>query len=310
MLILCSGYVYGSGAYFQSDFGYRNVDVITKNTNNKNDPIYMSFNFGYLYQDILGIELGYTPDSDVVIDNETLKLSGFDFALRPQYKFDENIYIYAKVGVFSYALQSDTYNDDSISSSLSLGVEYELNKNWSVTSSMQYIDQIGSSQHREFNLYTYNFGIKYKFNDEPVNNNESSVVYNNNNVVELVQAKESFEFSILFGHDEHGLSQQSISMVYEKLIDFHEEDKDIEKITIEGYSNSIGESDYNMKLSNRRANNISNIISDYLHYPLDSINIIAHGEKFILKDENNQESFDNSRRVNVNIIYKDNKDGI
>jgi len=109
---------------------------------------------------------------------------------------------------------------------------------------------------------------------------------------------QDFSEMALFDFDSDQLNATGAE-VMEGLVAKVAEFKGVSSITVTGHTDSTGDDDYNMALSERRATTIANMLSEY--YPDAAINAVGKGEAEPLESNDTQEGRSKNRRVEVDL---------
>lgn len=109
----------------------------------------------------------------------------------------------------------------------------------------------------------------------------------------LINDKNNFELFVYFGFDQYFLTSKAI----EKLKGFFELHYDVNyQILLEGYTDSIGDANYNIWLSKKRALSVKKYLLK-MGVPESNISLIAKGESEPIFSKPNVEDYRKSRRV-------------
>ncbi len=78
-------------------------------------------------------------------------------------------------------------------------------------------------------------------------------------------------------------------------------------ILIEGHTCNLGSPEYNMELSMKRAQSVSDYLSDKMGIPAERIRIMYYGEKFPIASNNTEEGRTRNRRVSIRFLPRRDK---
>ena len=128
--------------------------------------------------------------------------------------------------------------------------------------------------------------------------NISDAVSSENNgkdVPSSAKDKYEYEFSVYFGFDQYFLSSIAISSLQNFYNDHYNR---VYEIIVTGHTDSVGDEDYNLWLSRKRANSVKKYLLS-MGVDVSNISIIAKGETEIVYDGSSKENANKSRRVIV-----------
>ena len=111
-------------------------------------------------------------------------------------------------------------------------------------------------------------------------------------------SNELISHEVYFNTDEFTISKAE----FNKLLDFIKqiESVDIDRISIQGFCDDRGSSNYNLDLSSKRANAIKNIITSYIKKQTSVLNVNGEGEVELTTEE--QTLFNELRALNRKVI--------
>ena len=110
-----------------------------------------------------------------------------------------------------------------------------------------------------------------------------------------VKVKDKYEFSVYFGFDQHFLSSIAISSIHE-FYNFHY--NRMYEIVVTGHTDSVGDEDYNLWLSKKRAHSVKKYLIS-MGVDESNISIVAKGETELIYTSSSKEDTRKSRRVIV-----------
>lgn len=102
--------------------------------------------------------------------------------------------------------------------------------------------------------------------------------------------------NLVFEFDSDELTDSSTELLKE-IVNHLRTVRDYKKLIISGHTDSVGNSQYNMKLSEKRANAIRKILIDQYHFEADKIEAIGYGPNVPVADNGNFQSRQLNRRV-------------
>ena len=111
--------------------------------------------------------------------------------------------------------------------------------------------------------------------------------------------KLTMKSGILFGFDSYGLNQSSkdnLAKLAETLKDYEDTN-----ILVAGHTDNVGSEDYNMKLSDRRADAVADYLSN-MGVKRARMSVIGYGESAPIVDNTSEAGRDKNRRVELAIV--------
>lgn len=116
--------------------------------------------------------------------------------------------------------------------------------------------------------------------------------------------------NVLFALDESKLSKEGNAYLdqflaaYVPVISSAIEEGKVSTIVVEGYTDSAGDEDYNLKLSEERAQTVADYIKAGYPELVNVIEVVGNGENNLILDEEGKEDAAASRRVEVRYVLK------
>ncbi|WOT06341.1 outer membrane beta-barrel protein [Shewanella youngdeokensis] len=247
---------------------------------------------GYQLQPWLSFQIGLLDGGDYFKESSTdYAINGIELSLKPSFELSPSWLVYGKVGVLAYDVDDEVFGHDrSLSSGLGFGVEHRINPNWSVNIAGQYYGQIGDEKPTEVDLTAVSLGVIYRFVAQerkrvprqekrvsrPINRETQAVKTNDVKPIHQQPKDVTLTETIFFNNDEFIANAEQLG----KLVKLYEAAQDFKalKVSISGYASSVGSEQYNMQLSQRRAQFIANEIRHKLPVPITNIDIEFFGE--------------------------------
>lgn len=163
--------------------------------------------------------------------------------------------VFGKIGAFNWYGKNkgpfNTRKSDGWSAIAGLGLTYQLNTSWQARVEYQYVPDIGDGTIGGTNAHFTSIGISYQFG-----RTKAKVI--NRTVTKVVVEKapiilEEISFALLFDFDGTDILQpETLQMVINRLTLYPQA-----TVTLRGYSDTKGSENYNLELSKRRVNNVS-----------------------------------------------------
>jgi len=116
----------------------------------------------------------------------------------------------------------------------------------------------------------------------------------------------SFPSNVLFAFDDWRLKPEALDAISEVMAIFNAS-KDRE-IVIEGHTCSLGENSYNLVLSKKRAQSVSDFLVNIMGIPAENIRIEYYGELFPVSSNNDETGRAQNRRVDIRFLPLSRKD--
>lgn len=224
---------------------------------------------GYQTTDWLSLEVGYAsygkPKAYYQHEKISADIHGLEIAAKIKGPLAKNVDLFSKFGAVYQSIDKRTsYSTDSKSKELSflgsLGVDYYLSKNWSITGEYQFIDGVGNQYLRKADLHVFSFGVTYHFRNDVV---DIQVKEEEPRVLDLLPNKakrnlprnavNEFQSSSIFEFNSSRLKDTKLLEPLAHQLN-HES---IGSIHITGHTDSVGSELYNLHLSERRANAVA-----------------------------------------------------
>ncbi|GAA0780127.1 OmpA family protein [Shewanella aestuarii] len=208
--------------------------------------------------------------------------------------------LFAKAGLFNWYGENkgpfSTIKADDWSPSLGVGMSYQLSDSWQARLQYEYFHHLGDDNIGGSNAHTTSIGISYQFGrTRPV------IITNTvtNTVTKIVMESAPIEleevtFPVLFDFDSSKLiSADSLQMIVNRLTKYPQA-----TVLLRGYSDSQGSSDYNLALSKRRTDSITEYLVTQ-GVQQQQITVEYYGEQYPAVDNITEQHRHLNRRVQV-----------
>ena len=267
---------------------------------------------GYQFHRNWGVEAGYNdfgqasavyPETGLL--NEYIgSMKGWEFSLKGNLPLTENLDLFGKAGTLRWDGSNTgpfSYNSDNgWSPMVGIGLEYKLTPSWVARVEYQYFDSVGSDLLGGSNIHFTSLGLSYRFGQtkpmaQPVTQPapvavEQVVIAPIPIIIAAVTQAVHFDFDSQVPLQTHILIE-----VAEHLNRYPSS-----SVVLQGYTDAVGASDYNLKLSKRRAESVAGYLKE-LGVSDTQISIEALGETHPEIDNITQVHRANNRRVYIAI---------
>lgn len=263
---------------------------------------------GYQFHRNWGIEAGYNdfgqavatyPESGMV-NEYTGTMKGWEFSLKGNLPLTENLDLFGKAGTLKWDGDNrgpySYKSDDDWAPMVGVGLEYKLTPSWVARIEYQYFDSVGSEQLGGSNIHFTSLGLSYRFGQAPAKKAVEAPVKQVEPTPVIMPPKPQilpkltqvvhFDFDSTVPLQTHTLVK-----VAERLMSYPDA-----HVTLQGYTDSVGASQYNMKLSMRRAQSVAAYLKE-LGVDASQITVEALGEAYPEVDNDSEEHRANNRRV-------------
>lgn len=206
-------------------------------------------------------------------------MTAWEASVLGRYGISENWEILAKLGSIAWQGENQgpysTRSDSGWAPMVGIGLEYQWSPSWAARIEYQYVNKLGSEEIGGSNGHLTTLGVHYRFGQRTVAYDlPRKVAVAPELPVSAVETKiDSLKQVILFNFDSSALQDEN--ELEEVLTQLHKYPK--ATILIKGYTDSVGENDYNQKLSMSRALSISDYLIEKGVQP-HRIKLIAFGE--------------------------------
>ncbi|AQS36988.1 outer membrane protein/peptidoglycan-associated (lipo)protein [Shewanella psychrophila] len=268
---------------------------------------------GYQFHRNWGVEAGYDdfgqasaiyPETGLL--NEYIgTMKGWEFSLKGNLPLTENLDLFGKAGTlrwdgdntgpFSYS------SDNGWSPMVGIGLEYKLTPSWAARVEYQYFDSVGSDQLGGSNIHFTSLGLSYRFGQTksaakavtlpaPVEQVIAPAITPSSIVITAMTQAVHFDFD-----SEVPLQTHILVEVAEHLNQYPSS-----SVVLQGYTDAVGASGYNLKLSKRRAESVASYLKE-LGVSEGQISVEALGETHPEVDNITEAHRANNRRVYITI---------
>ncbi|BAJ02906.1 OmpA family protein [Shewanella violacea DSS12] len=267
---------------------------------------------GYQFHRNWAVETGYNdfgqagavyPESGLL--NEYIgTMKGWEFSLKGNLPLTENLDLFGKAGTLRWDGENSgpfSYDsDDGWSPMVGIGLEYKLTPSWVARVEYQYFDSVGSDKLGGSNMHFTSLGLSYRFGQtKPVAKSvtqpapvavEQVVVVASPMVIPAMTNAVHFDFDSEVPLQTHILVE----------VARHLNQYPSASVVLQGYTDAVGPSGYNLKLSKRRAVSVAAYLKK-LEVSDAQISIEALGETHPELDNITEEHRANNRRVYISI---------
>ncbi|QLK43882.1 OmpA family protein [Vibrio owensii] len=223
-----------------------------------NDSMGAALHLGYDFNDYVALEYGvdylgsfksnFNTDGKNTIDG---KLSAITLAPKLTLSFNDSWDVFAKLGA-AYMISGD---EKDLVPTASVGVEYEINYNWELRAEYQRYQNMSDDITNSMDANFFGVGFNYRFGSEPVVEEEVIEVRPAARIIEHVYPAQVETIHFSFDSDD---SEAKLANTVEVLKAYPQA-----KVEITGYTDSVGSSEYNLKLSEERALSVAdNLIEE------------------------------------------------
>ncbi|SFM90826.1 OmpA-OmpF porin, OOP family [Izhakiella capsodis] len=223
---------------------------------------------GYQANPYLGFELGYDwlgrmPYKGNTV-NGAFKAQGIQLAAKLSYPLTDNLDVYTRLGGMVWRADSTQYNattgnrisdnDTGISPLAAVGVEYALTQNWATRLDYQWVNNLGdaSTVGARPDNSMLSLGVSYRFGQDDVAAPAPVPA-----PAPVVQTKRfTLKSDVLFNFNKSSLKaegKQALDQLYSQLSSMDPKDG---SVIVLGYTDRIGSEQYNLKLSEKRAQSV------------------------------------------------------
>ncbi|CAH7407485.1 Outer membrane protein A precursor [Vibrio chagasii] len=300
-------------AYIGARMGWSNYQDACANAYDKceEDALGYGLYAGYQFLPWLAIEAGATDynkvDASYPAGSVQSRAFGAELTAKLSYELTETLDVYTRLGAGYQSIKKEStvagkLDGDSFSPVGALGLDYSLSKDWSVRGEYQFTDGIGDGSTAKSDLHFTSLGLTYHFGQSsqelttqtPVvtENNDSRNIINNK--VENKQKEISLSTETLFETDSYKIKSFSAIKNIANDIKYYQQGS----VLVVGHSDSIGSTDYNQSLSEKRAKEVA----DYLREQginSSRIKVQGMGELSPVASNDNEEGRALNRRVDV-----------
>ncbi|QIR15212.1 OmpA family protein [Shewanella aestuarii] len=299
---------------------------------------------GYLFNDYFGIELGYralgraqwvdysNKLNDVGADGMTLGLVGF-------YPFANKWSFSAEAGAMSYIISNkkqwntEYYSDNGIAPFIGAGIGYNFTDNLKLQAKYRRYENLDEDKWKTLELDSNYWGLElsYRFgsnkptaaavapvvapvdsdndgvNDDvdqcPATPSTHRVDANGCTIYEAI-TEQSDVGGILFDNDSSVIKSASYSDI-EKLANYMKKNPEF-TVVIEGHASNVGTPDYNMDLSERRAQAVAEVLTSKYGIESSRVKAVGYGVTKPIVEGNTPEAHKQNRRIEA-IVTKTEK---
>ncbi|MGZ9897573.1 OmpA family protein [Shewanella gaetbuli] len=314
-----------------------NCDQKTMKICGEDDPYAWDLNGGYLFNDYFGIELGYRDLGQATWVDYSNKLNdvgarGFTLGLVGFYPFADNWSLSAEAGAMNYLLRNkkqwntEYYSDKGIAPFVGAGIGYNFTENMKLAVKYRRYENLDDDKWNTLALESNYWGLElsYRFgrtvaaapvaaaavaavdadsdNDGVVDRLDkcpdtlSSHKVDSNGCTEYKTVTTKHDLGgILFNNNSSVIKQESYAEI-EKLADYLKAHPE-HTVVIEGHASNVGAADYNMALSERRANAVAEVLETKYGISGNRIEAVGYGVTKPIVEGNSAEANKQNRRI-------------
>lgn len=313
-----------------------NCDQKTMKTCGEDDPYAWDVFGGYLFNDYFGVELGYrdlgraewvdyaNKLNDAGAKGMTLGLVGF-------WPFADRWSLSAEAGAMNYVLSnnkqwgSEYYSDNGIAPYVGAGIGYNFTENFKLQAKYRRYENLDEDKWNTLEMESNYWGLElsYRFGHTvpdpvvvaaPVDSDNDGVTDDmdqcpNTPTTHKVDAngctiyKEVTEQrdlgSILFANNSAAVKQESYERI-EKLATYMKENPS-STVLISGHASNVGDPDYNMDLSKRRAMAVADILVNTYGVSRDRVSAKGYGITQPIIEGRSAEANKANRRIEAHL---------
>lgn len=227
-------------------------------------------------------------------------MQGLNFSAVASINLHPDLALFAKAGGFNWRGENkgpfSTIKADDWSPSFGVGMAYQLSDSWQARLQYEYFHHLGNDDIGGTNAHATSLGISYQFGRSRPEVITSAVINSvTNTVIKATPIElEEVTFPVLFNFDSSELFfVDSLQIIINRLIQFPQA-----TVILRGYSDSQGSSEYNLALSKRRTDSITQYLTEHGVKPQQ---IIAehYGEQYPVTDKISEQHKHLNRRVQV-----------
>ncbi len=287
--------------YFGVKGGYQVLDD-DKSHASSPDGTKLGVYGGVRLSDNLSWDLGYQNWESTKFDAHKIDVDMIESALRYDAYINEKVSLYGRAGIgYAFVDAASAQGDkdyDGVSSLAEVGINYWLSDKLSTGLSYQYIRAVGG--HDDLDLdsnslnlsLTYNFTNRFKYETVEVVTQEP--IATAVTVIELQDAT-------LFGFDSFALTSAGKEHLLNIISQIPEQSTAV--FNIVGHTDSSGPEEYNMKLSERRAQAVKDFLVQSGLADV-SITVEGKGETQPIASNDSLQGRMNNRRVEITVDYR------
>jgi len=297
------------GATHYSDFSQN----LSTNEDIDDDDFLGGLFLGYNFNDWFALETGYTHLGKLEVnDNADISQQALELVGKFTWQATESFDLFAKAGVFAAKSkggdQLSGYDDNSTNATLGLGTEYHFTESFSARLEYQFyngltLDDNGYDADWDTHLialglvYSWGKPEKIMIQDAPVTEEVKAEPVVAAVVEEKAIEVENQTAQIYFDTSSNTITTESVEQL-QPIIN-HLKDYPSATIVAIGHADSRGSTENNQKLSERRAEALSNyLVKEYSIQP-ERITYSGEGELSPIADNNTKEGQAKNRRVSV-----------
>ncbi|WP_127958998.1 porin OmpA [Serratia microhaemolytica] len=269
----------GWSKYYSTGFEAEGFGSLTSATTDRSQVGAGAF-MGYQVNPFIGVELGYDwlgrmPYAGVE-NNGAFKAQGIQLAAKLGYPILNNLDVYTRLGGMAWRVDSSanfgantadsqriSAHDTGVSPLAALGFEYAVTRNWATRLDYQWTHQIGDkgSVGARPDNGLLSLGLSYRFGQSEPMPVAAAPMPEPTPVAPPAEVKK-FELTsdVLFDFGKATVrtqGQQALEQLYSELSAL---DPVEGSVTVTGFTDAVGSADFNMRLSEQRAQSVTNYL--------------------------------------------------
>ncbi|MFM2658155.1 outer membrane beta-barrel protein [Vibrio owensii] len=280
--------------YVGGKLGYSALsDSCHLDKNCDNDSMGAALHLGYDFNDYVALEYGvdylgsfksnFNTNGKNTIDG---KLSAITLAPKFNLSLNDSWDVFAKLGA-AYMISGD---EKDLVPTASVGVEYQINYNWDLRAEYQRYQNMYDNIINSMDANFFGVGFNYRFGNEPVIEEQVIEVRPAARIIEHVYPAQVETIHFSFDSDN---SEAKLANTIEILKAYPQA-----QVEITGYTDSVGSSEYNLKLSEERALSVAdNLIEKGIEAQRMTYN--GMGEENPVESNETENGREANRRVEV-----------
>ncbi|MGL4476043.1 MAG: OmpA family protein [Shewanella sp.] len=314
-----------------------NCDQKTMKTCGEDDPYAWDVFAGYMFNDYLGLELGYRDLGQAVWTDYSDKLNdvgakGATLGLVAVWPFADSWSLSAEAGAMKYILSnnkqwgSEYYSDNGVAPYYGVGLGYNLTENLKLQAKYRRYENLEDSKWNTLDMESNYWGLElsYRFGSEvatPAPVAPPVVLDSDNDGVPdssdacpdtpagylvdaqgctvMAETAQELDVDAKFANNSAVLDQTSYDEVG-LLAEFMNNNPD-STVVIKGFASNVGKPDYNMTLSQKRAEAVAQVLEEKFGIAASRISAKGYGITQPLMEGNSAEANAANRRIEAHV---------
>ncbi len=303
--------------YFGAGLGWSNFhDACGLAENNcTNDALNYGVYAGYQFNVYFALEAGIHSYSQLKANSSdntsTADIWGGNVAMVFTLPVSNRVSLYSKLGGVYLDIDKEVDSADFASAQewdvlAALGMDYRLSHRWALRGEYTFIDGVGSSDTGQADLHSLTLGLTYHFSPaipvviatKSVAEPAEAIEYEPQGTLsapkeQLFQVEQLFDFDSTKLKYNHALKKYATQLTYFPR----------SKVRIIGFTDSLGTTAYNQRLSELRAQAVAEYFKRMgVHHS--RIKVIGLGEKQFKATNDTKDGREKNRRVEINVVLQ------